>query len=110
MKYIKVLGLQKKDLKGYYNRERNIVAVDFGDGLLNAVLVSFHEFIHKPLDFLGIEDWLDLLDPLLDPSLIAKNPVGWKSIFQAVFLTEHQTYYPLEEDEQKQLERVVKKK
>jgi len=103
MKYIKVLGLQKKNLKGYYDRKRNVVVVDFDTSLLDAVLVSCHEFIHKILDFLRIEDWLDLFDPLLEPSLIAKNPGRWKRLFRAVFLTECQTYgYSMEEDEQKQ--------
>ena len=110
MRYVKALNLRKRNLRGFYDGEKNLIVVDFDAGLLNAVLVSFHEFTHKILDFLRIEDWLDLFDPQLDLSLIAKNPGRWKRLFRAVFLTEHQTYYPIEEDEQKQLERVVKKK
>jgi len=99
MRYVKVRGLtEKKDLKGYYSSERNLIVVDFSRGLLQAVWTSFHEALHKILDVLGVEDWLDLFDPLMRLSNL-KNPKRWLELFAAVFFTEPQVYYPIDDEQ-----------
>lgn len=62
MKYVKVLGL--KNYRGIYDKEENLILVDFGHGILTAVMTSFHEAIHKIIDILKIEDALDFFDSL----------------------------------------------
>lgn len=97
MKYVKVLGLlDKEKIAGYYDFEKNVIVVDFGHGMLQAFLTSYHEFLHKTLDFFPIEDWVDLLHPLISIYVLGK-PREWRRLFKILFFTERQTYYPLED-------------
>jgi len=99
MKYVKVLGLlEKKSLYGYYNPKRNVVVIDFSEGMFHAILWSYHEFLHKIFDVLPVEDWLDLLDPLLRPSFI-KKPRRWIGLVRSIFFKKHQDYFPFEDEQ-----------
>lgn len=72
MKYVKVLGL--KEHLGRYDREKNLILVDYSHGFLAAFLVSFHEAIHKIIDFLSILDTLDFFDCLFNLAKKGKLP------------------------------------
>lgn len=99
MKYVKASNLlDRKNQAGYYDRERNIIVVDFSQGTPQAILTSGHEFLHKVFDVLSVEDWVDLLDPLFNLSVMKKTRL-WVQVFKAVFFTEHQHYYPIEDEQ-----------
>jgi len=98
MKYVKVLGLRKRNLLGFYNREDSLMVIDFSGGILQAIVISCHEFLHRILDSLQIADWLDLFDPLFTISIM-KKPRTWWRLFKVVFFMKPQRYYPLKDEQ-----------
>jgi len=89
MKYFKALGLTKKNTSGYYDPERNLIVVDFGEGMLRAVLTSYHEVAHKLSDLLHIYDWVDAFAPFLSLSYYQK-PERLLQPIKTLFFTEPQ--------------------
>jgi len=98
MRYVKVLGLRKRSLLGFYNHERNLMVIDFSGGILQATITSYHEFLHRIFSNLRIEDWVDLFDPLFTISII-KKPRTWWRLFKVVFFMKPQRYYPLKDEQ-----------
>lgn len=80
-RYVKVLGLI--DQAGYYDNQSKTIVVDFRHGILRGVITSFHEFLHKILDMLPIEDWVDIIWPLIEPSTWKQKRI--KTYLRAIF-------------------------
>jgi len=98
MRYVKVLDLRKRNLLGFYNHEENLMVIDFSGGILQAIVISYHEFSHRILHSLQIEDWVDLFDPLFTMSIL-KKPRTWWRLFRIVFYMKPQRYYPLKDEQ-----------
>jgi len=82
MKYRKATRLD--DLLGYYDPEKDLIVVDFSKSLLTILLTSYHEIFHKLASMLMVQDWLDILAPLLRPSSYKSRSYAW-AYFKAIF-------------------------